>query len=226
MEPTTDLAITAWMSFGAGFLSFFSPCILPLIPVYFSFLAGTSATTSPTEKKLLLWEVLLFVLGFSTIFILLGASATTIGSFLFSNARLFLLLSQNLILILALHFLGVLKIPALERNLRTQAMPRIPVIGSYLFGAAFAFSWTPCVGPILGSILSFAATQETVGKGILLLSLYSAGLALPFFLTGLFFSQFRVVQRFIARRYLAIQIATGAILLGFAVYLMKGLINV
>jgi len=180
-------------AFGAGLLSFFSPCILPLIPAYVCFITGLSAeslntVTSRDFKKIkaILPESLLFIFGFSTIFIILGASAGFLGSFLFANQKIIKIAGGLIVIVFGMHISGLFNIRALEyeKKLHLKNKP-VTKFGSFLVGMVFGFGWTPCIGPILGSILMLAATKNSVLKGILLLSAYSLGLGVPFFLLSM-----------------------------------------
>lgn len=185
--------VSIGVAFIAGLLSFLSPCVLPLIPGYISFLSGVSleelrqggVDRKKTIKKAALASIF-FVLGFSVVFISLGASASFVGKFLSAHLRVFSRIAGILIIILGLHLLGILKISWLNinRSLKIKRFNPGP-LGAFLIGLAFAFGWTPCIGPILAGILTLAATQETVVKGMLLLAVYSMGLGIPFILTGL-----------------------------------------
>ena len=177
-------------AFGAGLLSFFSPCILPLIPAYICFITGISVEELSASKekdfekvKTILPESLLFILGFSIVFVILGASATFLGSFLFAKQKIIKIIGGLIVIFFGLHISGLFNIKFLqyEKKLHLRSKP-ITKFGSFLVGIVFGFGWTPCVGPILGGILMLAATKDSLVKGILLLSFYSLGLALPFFL--------------------------------------------
>ncbi|UCB57740.1 MAG: redoxin domain-containing protein [Candidatus Omnitrophota bacterium] len=182
-----------FISFGAGLLSFFSPCVLPLIPAYICFITGLSAQdlTGPsaeisTKKRLILTEALLFILGFSLVFVGLGASATFLGSYFVSHQKLIRIIGAGAIILFGLHLSGLLKIKFLNREKRFHLKQRpVSWLGSVLVGMAFGFGWTPCVGPILGGILMLAATADTVAQGIILLCFYSLGLALPFLMVSI-----------------------------------------
>jgi cytochrome c-type biogenesis protein len=170
----------------AGLLSFFSPCILPLVPSYFSFITGTSMEeliglpTAPIRRRIIL-STLAFILGFSTIFIILGASASYLSALLYDLKAYIRIIGGVLIAILGLHLLGVLRIQALdiERHWHLRRKP-LHFLGAFVVGLAFGAGWSPCIGPLLGSILILAGNQETVAQGILLLAIYSLGMALPF----------------------------------------------
>lgn len=193
MESVSFLA-----AFGAGVFSFISPCVLPLIPAYISFVSGVSIDTlqegdedksSRTAK--VFFSTLIFVLGFSAVFILLGAGAGVIGKLLFLYRVWFNRIAGSLIIILGLHMTGIFRIGFLEYEKRIHVRENpLGVLGIFLIGAAFAFGWTPCIGPILAAILALAAQQGTVGQGMLMLAVYSAGLGLPFILTGLAINKF------------------------------------
>lgn len=184
-----DIEFTA--AFVAGLLSFFSPCILPLVPSYFSFITGVSlddmsnAPTSVTRGKIVI-STLAFVLGFSLVFVLLGASAAYFSS-VFQGARDYIrIVGGVLVLILGLHLMGVFRIRFLEMEKRVHLREKpMHLFGAFLVGMAFGAGWSPCIGPLLGSILILAGNQDTVGRGVVLLSLYSAGVALPFMVLSL-----------------------------------------
>ena len=185
----------------AGTLSFLSPCVLPLVPPYLCYMAGTSVselrgetdgTAVLTAGGLRLRAVLhasIFVLGFSVVFVSLGASATAIGKFLLSWSDILAKVAGVAIIIMGLHFLGVFRLGLLLREARFQA-GGTGIAGSFVMGLAFAFGWTPCIGPILAPILGLAGARETVGEGAMLLAVYSAGLGIPFVLAALFVGPF------------------------------------
>lgn len=196
-------------AFGAGLLSFFSPCVLPLIPAYICFITGLSAEelSAPKEKdfqkvKTILPETLLFILGFSVVFVILGASATFLGSFLFAKQRIIKIIGGLIVIFFGLHISGLLNIKFLQYEKKLHFKSKLVTkFGSFLVGMIFGFGWTPCVGPILGGILMLAATKDSLIKGIVLLSFYSLGLALPFFLLGIgveyMLSLFSKVRRYL-----------------------------
>ncbi|MBF0134425.1 MAG: cytochrome c biogenesis protein CcdA [Magnetococcales bacterium] len=194
----------------AGLLSFISPCVLPLVPAYISYMSGVSVDSLRSEgvSKLGLRAgitSLVFVLGFSTVFILMGASATVLGSLLQSHARIFSKVGGVLIVLFGLHTMGLFRIGLLNFEARFNEIKKpAGFLGAYVIGLAFAFGWTPCVGPILAAILALAGGRESVGEGIALLAVYSAGLGLPFILAGLlthlflgFFQKMRRYMRWI-----------------------------
>ncbi|OIN95761.1 hypothetical protein AUJ66_08330 [Candidatus Desantisbacteria bacterium CG1_02_38_46] len=188
--------ISVFLALGAGILSFFSPCILPLIPAYLSFITGMSVDRLQEDSsgkgvsgnwKKVLPETILFILGFSFIFISLGASATYFSNLIFTNRNLIKTIGGIIVIIFGLHLAGVFNIKFLqvEKKVHLKSRPG-GRMGSFVIGAVFAFGWTPCLGPILGGIYTMAATKSTVGEGILLLSFYSLGLAIPFVVTSIF----------------------------------------
>ena len=178
------------MVFSAGLLSFVSPCILPLIPSYFSYLTGLTGSElrsdSHRSRNLLMKHATIFILGFSTIFVLLGASATFLGRFFLSNQEISRKIGGALIIFFGLYMIGLIKPNFLIKEFRFHFAERpAGAVGSFLIGMAFGAGWTPCVGPILGTVLLYASLSESVWKGVKLLSVYSLGLAVPFFLTAL-----------------------------------------
>lgn len=175
------------LAFSAGLLSFLSPCILPLIPAYFSYLTGSSLEElhNPKMKARILYKSLGFILGFSIVFIIMGASATSIGRILLKYQNTLRIVSGIIIIIFGLHTTGLLKIKALYRERRFFSFTENnKSFGSIIMGISFAAGWTPCAGPILGSILLLSSNQDTVFQGTFLLAIYSLGLAVPFIFTA------------------------------------------
>jgi cytochrome c-type biogenesis protein len=215
---TENISLLA--ALGAGFISFISPCVLPLIPGYLSFISGVSvAELGGAEKRgenlrKVAFSSLIFVLGFSAVFISLGASATAVGKFLLSNKiGLFNRFAGALIVILGLHVAGIIKIPFLNYEKRFHARSKpLGILGTFLIGVAFAFGWTPCIGPILGGILGLAANQGTVGQGMLLLTFYSLGLGIPFLVTAISFNFFLGFSGFFKKHFRKIEIISGLFL--------------
>ena len=170
----------------AGMLSFLSPCVLPLVPPYLVYLTGTSverfadARTTPSAGHATIAAALLFVLGFSTVFVALGASASAVGAVLRAYSGDLAIVAGVIIVIMGLHFLGLTRIAFLMREKRLELARPVGLWGAFLMGLAFAFGWTPCIGPILAAILAVAASEETVAKGAALLAIYSLGLGVPF----------------------------------------------
>lgn len=203
---TVNIGIVA--AFVAGTISFLSPCVLPLVPGYISIVSGISldelqASDQTSIRRTVVLNSFLFILGFSVTFIAWGATATVIGQLLQQNLEIFYRFAGILIVIFGLHLIGVIKIPFLYRDTRFHNVgkPR-GLVGAFVLGLAFAFGWSPCIGPILGAILTYASKQDTAYAGIGLLAVYSAGLGLPFLLTSLginrflsFYSRFKLHLR-------------------------------
>jgi cytochrome c-type biogenesis protein len=185
----------------AGLLSFLSPCVLPLVPPYLTFIAGTTIEEVATyresrARRAILFAAVLFVFGFSTVFVGLGATASSFGQLLHEHFARLSLLAGVAIVLMGLHFLGLFRFAALYREARVDVQKPAGIWGAYVMGLAFGFGWTPCIGPILAAILAVAASQETVGKGIALLTVYSAGLGVPFLLVAMAFEPFvRAIKR-------------------------------
>jgi cytochrome c-type biogenesis protein len=183
-----DVSIAAALV--AGLISFLSPCVLPLVPPYLVYLTGTSlerfadAQAEPMVKRNTVVAALLFVLGFSTVFVALGASASAVGSLLRVYSDRLATIAGVAIIIMGLHFLGVTRLPFLMREKRLSAPRPVGLWGAYVMGLAFAFGWTPCIGPILAAILAVAASEATIARGAGLLAVYSAGLGIPFVLAA------------------------------------------
>lgn len=180
------------IAFGAGFLSFFSPCILPMIPAYIMYITGVNAEEDVTRKRMLaLRRTLAFILGFTIIFIIMGSSATIIGKVFIRNKDIFSKISGIIIIVFGLNMMGIIKLKFLNFNKRAAAPKKIVNwFSSMLMGMAFAAGWTPCFGPVLASILIFAGGAATISKGIILLLIYSIGMGIPFILTALFINVF------------------------------------
>jgi len=215
-QPTVEIP-TAIL---AGFLSFISPCVLPLIPGYLSFISGVSIDELSSKEKMsthlmkVVSNTIFFVIGFSLVFVLLGATATWIGAALQKYLPLFNKIAGVLVFIFGLHVAGVFKIKALNYEKRFRAGgKKFGLIGSTVIGIAFAFGWTPCIGPILGSILTLAAQQNSVYSGIILLLFYSAGLGVPFILTAVLFNYLIGTFGFIKRHFRAVEIISGGLLM-------------
>ena len=187
--------IELFVAFGAGLISFLSPCVLPLIPGYISYISGNSLSELIEKKNVNLAPIILFTLGFSIIFIIFGAASTFLGQVLLQNSYELRIAAGLLIVILSLHIIGIINIKFLNYEKRIETKTNTNFYSPILIGMAFAFGWTPCIGPILGSILVLAATEENINKGILLLISYSLGLALPFILSGYLIQKFLIFSK-------------------------------
>ena len=218
--------ITYWTAFGAGLLSFFSPCVLPLVPAYLANLAGSSAVD--TEDKRRVWPTLLhsifFVVGFSFIFIVMGASAGLIGSAITQYTEALQIVGGIFIIVFGIFLIAAYKIPWLnyERRMHIQGSRNPGYARSMLIGAAFSLGWTPCIGPILGSILFMASyTQETI-KGALLLTAYSLGMGIPFLIIGLAWSYIVPFWKGINKHLVLISILSGILLIIVGILMLSG----
>jgi len=183
------------IAFGAGLISFLSPCVLPLIPGYISYISGRSINELIDKKSINLIPMILFTIGFSIVFIIFGAASTFLGQVLLQNSYELRIIAGLIIIIFSLHIIGVLNIKFLNFEKRVQTKININFYSPLLIGMAFAFGWTPCIGPILGSFLVLAATEESINKGIILLSFYSLGLAIPFILSGYLIQKFLIFSK-------------------------------
>ena len=214
----------------AGLLSFLSPCVLPIVPGYLCFMAGTSLDKLDLNareiKRDVFYYSLCFVVGFSTVFIILGASATVISGLMFEYLDYLRVAGGIIIIIFGIHFMQLIQIPLLNQELRVQVQNYKPgVVGSYIIGLSFAFGWTPCIGPILGSVLSVAASSETISQGVFLLFLYSMGLGIPFLLAayaiGSFLNFFSKIKKYMR----IIEIVTGLLLVLFGLLILTNRIQ-
>ena len=183
------------IALGAGLISFLSPCVLPLIPGYISYISGSSLNELIAKKNINLIPLILFTAGFSIVFILLGAASTFVGQALLQNSYELRIAAGLVIILLSLHIIGLINIKFLNFEKRIDARINSNFYSPILIGMAFAFGWTPCIGPILGSILVLASTEESINKGILLLTFYSLGLAIPFILSGYLIQKFLIFSK-------------------------------
>lgn len=221
-DPAAGVGIFAALA--AGVVSFLSPCVLPLVPGYLSAVTGVSAADlDDAGWRRVLGPSLVFVASFSAIFILLGLSATGLGSFLDENKSLLTTISGVLIIAMGVLFVASLFVTRLNREWHVNALlDRAGKGGPVVAGAAFAIAWTPCIGPTLGAILSAAALTESAGRGAFLLAVYSAGLAIPFLLTALAFSRMTTAFAVVKRHYQAIVAFGGAILIAMGILILNG----
>ena len=183
------------IAFGAGLISFLSPCVLPLIPGYISYISGQSLQEILNKKEINFFPLILFCLGFSTVFVLLGASASFLGQTLLQNSEILRIVAGIVIIIFSLQLIGIINIPYLNFEKRFDAKESRNILFPYVIGVAFGFGWTPCIGPILGSILALASIEETLTRAVILLIFYSLGLAIPFVLSGYLIQKFLLFSK-------------------------------
>ena len=183
------------IAFGAGLISFLSPCVLPLIPGYISYISGQSLQEILNKKQTNIFPLILFCLGFSTVFVILGASASFLGQTLLQNSEILRILAGIIIVIFSLQLIGIINISYLNFEKRFDAKESRNILFPYVIGVAFGFGWTPCIGPILGSILALASIEETLSKAIIMLIFYSLGLAIPFVLSGYLIQRFLLFSK-------------------------------
>ena len=211
-------AVSFPAAFLAGLLSFFSPCVLPLIPAYFTFITGYSLeelTEGNIEiRKKVILSTISFVLGFSVVFILMGGSASYLGGLIYKYKNLIRIIGGVLIIILGIHLTGVFRIRSLEFEKRIQIQKKpLHFLGTFIIGMAFGAGWSPCIGPLLGSILIVAGSQETIGQGMVLLGVYSAGLALPFVIISVFINFLLVFMKRATRVLKYVNVVAGILLI-------------
>ena len=187
--------IELFIALGAGLISFLSPCVLPLIPGYISFISGQSLNELVERKKINLIPLLLFSLGFSFIFILFGAAASALGKILLQNSNYLRIIAGTIIVIFSLQLLGIINIGFLNFEKKYYTNKSTNPLFVFIMGMAFGFGWTPCIGPILGSILALASIEESILKGIVMLSFYSLGLAIPFIISGFLIQKFLLFSK-------------------------------
>ena len=205
--------IEIFIAFGAGLISFLSPCVLPLIPGYVSFISGQSLQNLLKSKQINLLLLVLFCLGFSTVFIILGASASFLGQTLLQNSETLRIIAGIVIIIFSLQLIGLINIPYLNLEKRFETKKSQNIFFPYVIGIAFGFGWTPCIGPILGSILALASTEETISRAVILLSSYSLGLAIPFILSGYLMQRFLIFSKNFKKNINLVSKIGGSILL-------------
>ncbi|MGE0004728.1 MAG: cytochrome c biogenesis CcdA family protein [Parvibaculaceae bacterium] len=222
------MAATFLTAFFGGLLSFLSPCVLPLVPPYLCFITGatlddlTEKTTLSRNRTVL--AALAFVLGFSTVFVLLGATASAAGQFIREHLPLLARLAGIFIILMGLHFLGLFRFALLNREKRYRQETRpAGLVGAYAVGLAFAFGWTPCIGPVLATILAVAAAEESVGRGAVLLAVYSLGLGVPFLLAALGVGTFLAFLKRFARHLGMVEKAMGVLLVLAGLAFLTGL---
>ena len=205
--------IELFVAFSAGLISFLSPCVLPLIPGYISYVSGQSLQEVIKSEKINPFPLILFCCGFSTVFIIFGASASLLGQLFLQNSETLRVLAGVIIVIFSFQLIGIINIPYLNFEKRFDAKESKNVFFPYIIGLAFGFGWTPCIGPILGSILALASIEDTLTRAILLLIFYSLGLALPFILSGYLIQRFLLLSKNFKRNMNLISKTGGIILL-------------
>lgn len=228
-----DGSVSLITAFAGGLASFVSPCVLPIVPGYLSFISGVNvaefkAAEAPAHlaRRVAIMSCV-FVLGFSTVFVSLGAAATMVGYTLLQYKRELSMVGGTLVIVLGLHTAGIIKIPWLLYERRAEIRQRpVGLFGAYLVGVAFGFGWTPCIGPILAAILLYASQRETVTEGVLLLSSYSAGLGVPFIVSGLAINRFFRASGRLKRHMRAVEVVSGVLLVAVGVLLLTGRLTV
>jgi len=220
-------SVSLLTAFLGGLASFISPCVLPIVPGYLSFISGVNVAELKDKEasrglsRQVALASLIFVLGFSTVFVGLGAAATLIGAVLQRYKRELAMVGGVIVILLGLHTAGILPIKWLlyEKRAEVKGKP-MGFLGAYVIGLAFAFGWTPCIGPILGAILIYASQQQTIGQGVVLLAAYSAGLGVPFILAALAVNRFFAASTRLKRHMRVVEYAAGALLVGVGVLLV------
>ena len=219
---------TLSIAFLAGLISFLSPCVLPLIPGYISYISGTSFNKLiRREKNLVVIKTIFFTLGFSFVFIALGSTASYIGKFFLTNSDIFRIIAGLIIIFFSLQIIGIINFKFMKKDIRIFTdRYNHSLTFPLLVGAAFGFGWTPCIGPILGSILTLAAIEENINKSILLLSFYSLGLAIPFIISGILIDKFLFFSKSFRKYISTITKGGGVILLLTGVAILTGQLQV
>jgi cytochrome c-type biogenesis protein len=214
------------IALAAGTLSFLSPCVLPIVPPYIAYMGGISVNDMArggAASRPAILPALAFVLGLSTVFLLLGFTASAMGAFVLQNQEVFNTVAGLVVIVFGLHFLGVFRIGLLDREARFDAGPRGgSALGAYVLGLAFAFGWTPCIGPQLGAILSLAAAEASVARGTALLGVYAAGLGIPFLLVAAFFPRMAGPMAWMKRHMRIIERTMGVLLLLVGALMLTG----
>jgi len=218
--------IELFIAFGAGLISFLSPCVLPLIPGYISFISGASLNELLAKKKINLTPLILFSFGFSFVFIMFGAAASYLGQVLLQNSQILRVIAGLVIIIFSLQLIGIININFLNFEKKIYTKKNNNVWFSFVVGMAFGFGWTPCIGPILGSILALASTEETIFKAVILLSFYSLGLAIPFILSGYLMQRFLMFSKNFKKNINLVSKSGGVILLITGVLILTNQLQV
>lgn len=218
--PAVLIAMTA------GLLSFLSPCVLPIVPPYLAYMGGISMSEMEErggDRTRIVTSALFFVMGLSTVFLILGFTASAFGRFFLANQTIFVSLAGVVIMIFGAHFLGVFRIAVMDRELRVEAGDRGgSAFGAYVLGLAFAFGWTPCIGPILGAIMTIAASEADVARGTMLLAAYALGLGIPFLLVAAYFPRLTGVMAYMRRNMQRIERIMGLLLWTVGLLMLTG----
>jgi cytochrome c-type biogenesis protein len=223
-----DLALlpAMFVALAAGLISFLSPCVLPIVPPYLAYMSGVSINDMQEEgtaRRKAVVSALFFVMGLSTVFLILGFTASAFGAFFLQNQEIFVQVSGAVVIIFGLHFLGIFRIPLLDQEKRLDAGDKGgSSFGAYVLGLAFAFGWTPCIGPQLGAILTIAASEASVARGTLLLGIYAAGLGIPFLLAAMFLTRAMGLMNRIKRHMALIEKGMGVLLVLVGIALITG----
>ena len=219
--------IKSYIALGAGFISFLSPCVLPLIPGYISYISGQNLEQIVEKKQKILAKTIIFSLGFSLVFISFGATASYFGSFLINYSDTLRIIAGIIIIIFSLQIMGVLKLNILNKEKRFYTKNYSNnLFFPFLVGTAFAFGWTPCIGPVLGSILTLAAVDTSIAQGVILLSFYSLGLAIPFILSGYAITKFLSVSKNLKSKMRLISLIGGSILLITGILILTNVLQI
>jgi len=217
-----SLLPAALVALAAGVLSFLSPCVLPIVPPYLAYMSGISVGEMKSGRKPLL-AASFFVLGLSTVFLLMGAASSAFGAFFLARSQSFATVSALVVMVFGAHFIGIFRLRFLDQDIRMDAGDRGgSAMGSYVLGLAFAFGWTPCIGPQLGAILTIAAQEGSVGRGTLLLAVYAMGLGLPFILVAAFFPRFTPLMALMKRHMERIEKIMGLMLWTIGLLMLTG----
>ena len=219
---------TLSIAFLSGLISFLSPCVLPLIPGYISYISGISFDKIKEKKRnLIAIKTIFFTLGFSSVFIALGSSATFIGQFFLLNSNIFRIVAGIVLIIFSLQLIGIINFNFMNKDIRFfTSVYNDSLFFPLIVGVAFGFGWTPCIGPILGSIITLATLEESIGRGILLLSFYSLGLAIPFIISGVLIDKFLLFSKNFKKYTIAITKTGGIILLLTGIAVLTGQLQI
>ena len=219
---------TLSIAFLAGLISFLSPCVLPLIPGYISYISGTSLDKIKEKKRnLIVIKTVFFTLGFSFVFIALGSTATFIGQFFLVNSNIFRIIAGIILIIFSLQLIGIINFNFMNKDIRFfTSVYNDSLFFPLIVGVAFGFGWTPCIGPILGSIITLATLEESIGRGILLLSFYSLGLAIPFIISGVLIDKFLLFSKNFKKYTTTITKTGGIVLLFTGIAILTGQLQI